>query len=175
MRPVEVAAIRSNIVRLLRDGAAQVGSRFTEPDDDWQFVAVGARRDGEFLAIGVDPAFFVSPDHKDKLVALLAEIAKQNSFVAFGTIVSAWEVRGMNAQEMADYEQGRGPALSERPDRIEVVQITGIDRFGDESYRAPIMRSATAPPKLEAWERFGAAGMGGRFIDPFREALRLQG
>jgi hypothetical protein len=182
MNQQETIAIRSDLVHLLRTGVEDIGSSFTEPDDDWMFVCMG-RTEDDGVVIGVDPSAFQTEETKDQLPQLLANLAQRQGFVAYGMVISMWYVvldKRDSPEEFDSLERDRswtGPRPSEHPKRKEGVLIVGVDRFGDEAYTADIIRHDDAPPTLGEWRSWGGEpdGLQGRFIDPLRRALRHQG
>jgi hypothetical protein len=173
MRPIDVAAMRSRLVRTMREGAEQVGRAFTRPDDDWMFVMLGvSEADEQPHIITADPMYFSTPERKQELTTeVLPRIIRERSIVVIGQVVSTWI-----AYTGEDFDPNT-MRPSESPSRKEAVLVMAVDRFGDEFYSAEIVRRAHKPPILEPWQRIGGESdsVSGMFIDPLRAALRLQG
>jgi hypothetical protein len=177
MKPIELAKIRSDLVHMIRFGAEETGKMFTDREEDWDPMIIGSDASGKVTVVGLDPTFLSSEAGKQMLAdEVLPELIRKQSFVALGMVISAW----MRVYEKGEYKEWPGALPPVRPSqdakRIEILIVSGVDRYGDELYTAKIVRHPQGPPTLEPWVRLGGdGGATGRMIEPLRSALRPQG
>jgi hypothetical protein len=135
----------------------RIADSFTMPDDDWVPALIIDSR-----VLGPMPIGFVMTPDKDAVVAALAQLLRETRTERCVLVLSAWQA------EVGPGWDGRPAA--ELSNRREVVAVTVIDAERVESYSAPILRFADAPPRLGEWTM--TACTDGRFVTPLQRAMR---
>lgn len=144
-------------------GAERVAEQFASPHEDWApILIVSDGRTSETIAI--DPALFGSIEAKDQAAQVMAAEIRGHAAAGCALVLSAWSV-----PDTGDYET----APPERGDRVEVLTVMALDRTQQRIWSAPIQRSDDTPPRLGPWQQERSAE--GRFVEPLRRALTLQG
>ena len=151
------------------NAAREVGRGFTEPDDDWQPIALAmdAKGRGIFMVLDFGPA---SETKQAFLEEVLPVLLREAGAVAVALVTSSW---------MLTFK-GKRPAVlprpSESPDREEVLIVSVVDRLRAEAQIAPILRHPDRPPELGPWDVLPEdASFGGLVPETLRRALAPQG
>jgi hypothetical protein len=145
-----------------------VGSNFTNPDDDWTMFLMVEVMEGKILMIELPPEWANSDSLKEALAAVLAEYVQHTKLLKIGMISSTWQVAGEGDFEEA--MQGRRP--SEHPDRFEAVIVVAADPEIQKMTTAKIVRTETEPPVLEPWIEAERVDVAGRLMGPLIQAFR---
>jgi hypothetical protein len=147
----------------IRQLVERVGSRFTEPDDDW-LPHLMIEHPGGMSVFQLSLVLFNGVEAKNRLAEWMAEAIASSEARRFALVMSTWQVRGVSEAEIQRY--GR---VANHPARFEAVVLHVCDREREIWSIAEIKRSKTRPPRLGPWSDFTT--MEGRF-DVLREALR---
>jgi hypothetical protein len=161
----------------VKDNVQEIGAGFTEPNDDWDPVALFIDREEALTVAALDYSFFSSERAKDMLAEeVLPTLVRETKaqYVAF--VIGAWQV----------LVRGPGPLPkllpSEHPDRVEIIGVTLVSARQAAMASAEVIRREDGPPLLSDWTTVQVegptdprAGLAGRFVDPLRRALTPQG
>lgn len=141
-----------------------IGGSFTEPDDDWDAVALIEGGDGQTIVAAL------MMDKRD-FPAAVSLMAKQAKATKVALVTSAWGLLLRSREEAeAYYADPEALPPSQHPDGYEQVVISVFDAERVEAWSAKILRDGEQPPSLAEWE--WGSEPDGRMIGPIREAMR---
>lgn len=153
--------------------AKDVGGDFTEPDDDWFPVAHVLTKKGERFVLAIDLDFMQNEATKGRLVKNLTDFIRKKKVTHFTLVLSTWIVKADRKPGIDLDTQAEEVGLpSQHPDREEMLLVTSFDADTFITGFALIERHDDAPPTLGEFERMPDDAMSGRFIEPFRDALK---
>lgn len=152
------------------DTSRSIADGFDSPDDDWvPTVLIHAENTEKLYILPLDP-FLVNDEHgKDRLVDAIRDFVIEQRASAVSIVASAWR-----ATFEGVFHPEAPPPVRPRdaPNREEALVVTTIDADGVTASSAPILRDGIKPPTLGEWEEEGGL-LSGRFVDPFRDALKI--
>lgn len=128
---------------------------FDKPDDDWFPVLISFTIDGQMIVAGL------ALDKQD-WPTVAKVVAKEHKVVFMAGVLSSWTVDAGVFKSMdeinAYYDSGK--RLSDHPQRVEALIVDCADPFHNQTWKANIIRSPDAPPKLGEWEILQGTGQG---------------
>lgn len=161
--------------------AEEIGSSFTQPDDDWAAMMQTATPHEDAFRVytfGFDERLLASDEAKDFLSEnMMVPIITGTGAKLVATVFSSWQIRFEGDEAMKQLANGQytGPRPSQSPQRIEAVMVTAIAPTKIVVRCAEIHRDNVHPPTLDAWDQWDEEGNGiftGRFTTPLQAALR---
>lgn len=161
------------LLELMQHQSERIGEEFRDPEEDWWPTAIAMTDTDKMDVMFLDPGFFDgTAEGKDRLVEILVQKIREDGVTTFAFAVSAWHL----TIRPEDYDP-RDPTfhdLSVHPDRREGLMVHAFNAAEHIFSMAYIERSDTDPPRLSEWDTRDDAGAKahGRFIEPFREALK---
>ncbi len=148
-----------------KDSVRKIGASFTEPDDDWEPVALVESAEGNtVVGLMVDKAYW--PE-------IVSAIVKETKATKVALVASSWGLEFTSSAEydayMADPD---APPPSKHPNGVEQVVVSIFDAERVEVWSAKILRDGEQPPVLDEWDWGGDVEPSGRMVDPIRAAMR---
>jgi hypothetical protein len=152
-------------LELVMKRAEWIGSTFTEPDTDWQPVAIiyALKRQSVLPLQWGDPG-----GQRYVMEIQLPIVLRAEQAAAVVLVLPVWRTEREGAGQ---------PAPSQTPNRTEHLLVQAMSAIGHYLRMAEIHRSATAPPTLGEWVDVldGVEKITGRGVEPIRRALVRQG
>jgi len=146
--------------------ATEVGESFTEPEEDWEPIALLQDADSHTTIVLLDLPKELRPQ---AIVRMILELKARK----VATVYSSW-MRVVEPEEVDTYEAETDPGyVANHPDRKEILLVTVSDAERTESWMADIERTDDAPPALGVWTCVGInENITGAQVDSIKKALR---
>ena len=153
-----------DFVDYVKSSARQVGTFFTEPDDDWEPVALLETKEGEMVIVSLAM-------DKQLWPKAISEMVEQAGIVKVALVTSSWGLEFETPEEYEAYMENDEPSPSKHPNGFEMLVLSIFDQERVEAWSARIQRHDDEPPTLDEWD-WGGTEPDGRMIEPIREAMR---
>lgn len=152
--------------------AESIGESFTEPDAEWAPVMIYVTGSGEHRAA---PLSFSSDEEKVELFErTLPQLLRSESATHVVLVIPVWVLDlPTDSERLARVLHGE--KVADQPDKKEYLVVSGATALQDEVWRAEVLRSDDAPPRLGEWRKEAYTQQGGLMVEPLRRALALQG
>lgn len=125
-------------------GAVAVQQDFTDPDEDWDCVALAYTERTEGIVVAAIDPDLLSDSNNAQLQSFADKLVADHSPDGLVVVTSAW---------MLASDARPSDALRNHPDTREVLTVYGTDRNGEEQMHvALILRDGEQPPVLGAWQ-----------------------
>jgi hypothetical protein len=138
------------LAEVLKRGAADVGSQFTAPGDEWVPVGIGVQRDKRILVSDLPLDKMTT---EELFLYAMPECIRRFGFIMLGIVVPALAFVVEDPDDDLRLAMKGGVEAIPEDRRFEVLNLTVQDKYETQYYTAKVVRFSDSPPLLGAWER----------------------
>lgn len=143
----------------VQDVVENIGSDFTDPDDDWMQVACIEGEKGMIVLV-LPNSLFENGYQKDALAYTLRQAMRHFGAYRYAVLFNA-HMKAFASEEEMQKVRDEERRISELDGAREMLLLVVGDAEQENAFSAEIKRDGVNPPTLEEWK--GVDGMTGRF------------